>query len=376
MYKRQATPSLSTLNKAYAGDIGISKLTKRISKTQKPQIEVVSINKEKLDGGISSKLMQKISKNYSDGNQTLILLNRRGYAPVFLCNSCGWIAKSNCCDSPLVLHQNVKRLKCHRCVAGWAIPSSCPVCGENDFDYKGVGTQQVEEALHKYIPERDVIRVDRDSISGKTRREDNIELLKSTDPKVFVGTQLLAKGHDFKKVSLIVVLNLDFGLFGADIHLQEQTIQLLIQVAGRAGRAGIESNVYLQSRVADHPMFALIKSGDFETISNEILKERKQLQLSPFINLAYLKAEDSNPSRLRKFLVEAKKTLSVSDIEVYGPFESPVQKIGHKFKMFCIIQSANKNKLFMELGSFVKKVDENKKEISGWVVEFDPINAA
>lgn len=234
----------------------------------------------------------------------------------------------------------------------------------------------MEEALHQYIPERDVIRVDRDSISGKTRRENNIELLKSTDPKVFVGTQLLAKGHDFKKVSLIVVLNLDFGLFGADIHLQEQTIQLLIQVAGRAGRAGIESNVYLQSRVADHPMFALIKSGDFETISNEILKERKQLQLSPFINLAYLKAEDSNPSRLRKFLVEAKKTLSVSDIEVYGPFESPVQKIGHKFKMFCIIQSANKNKLFMELDSFVKKVDENKKEISSWVVEFDPINAA
>ena len=123
-------------------------------------------------------------------------------------------------------------------------------------------------------------------------------------------------------------------------------------------------------------MFALIKSGDFETISNEILKERKQLQLSPFTNLAYLKAEDSNPSRLRKFLVEAKKTLSVSDIEVYGPFESPVQKIGHKFKMFCIIQSANKNKLFMELDSFVKKVDENKKEISNWVVEFDPINAA
>ena len=371
-----ATPSLSTLNKAYAGDIGISKLTKRISKTQKPQIEVVSINKEKLDGGISSKLMQKISKNYSDGNQTLILLNRRGYAPVFLCNSCGWIAKSNCCDSPLVLHQNVKRLKCHRCESAWAIPSTCPDCGENDFDYKGVGTQQVEEALHQYIPERDVIRVDRDSISGKTRREDNIELLKSTDPKVFVGTQLLAKGHDFKKVSLIVVLNLDFGLFGADIHLQEQTIQLLIQVAGRAGRSGIESNVYLQSRVADHPMFALIKSGDFETISNEILKEREQLQLSPFINLAYLKAEDSNPSRLRKFLVEAKKTLSVSDIEVYGPFESPVQKIGHKFKMFCIIQSANKNKLFMELDSFVKKVDENKKEISNWVVEFDPINAA
>ena len=190
-----ATPSLSTLNKAYAGHIGISKLTKRISKTQKPQIEVVSINKEKLDGGISSKLMQKISKNYSDGNQTLILLNRRGYAPVFLCNSCGWIAKSNCCDSPLVLHQNVKRLKCHRCESAWAIPSSCPDCGENDFDYKGVGTQQVEEALHQYIPERNVIRVDRDSISGKTRREDNIELLKSTDPKVFVGTQLRANKY-------------------------------------------------------------------------------------------------------------------------------------------------------------------------------------
>ena len=230
----------------------------------------------------------------------------------------------------------------------------------------------MEEALHQYIPERDVIRVDRDSISGKTRREDNIELLKSIDPKVFVGTQLLAKGHDFKKVSLIVVLNLDFGLFGADIHLQEQTIQLLIQVAGRAGRSGIESNVYLQSRVADHPMFALIKSGDFETISNEILKERKQLQLSPFTNLAYLKAEDSNPSRLRKFLVEAKKPCRYLILRFMVRLKALYRKLVTNLRCFASYKVQTKINYLWNLTLLLRRLMKTKKKYQTGLLSSTP----
>jgi Primosomal protein N'' (replication factor Y) - superfamily II helicase len=186
----------------------------------------------------------------------------------------------------------------------------------------------------------------------------------------------LAKGHDFKKITLIIILNLDFGLFGADIHLQEQTAQLLIQVAGRAGRTGMDNKVYLQTRVADHPMFNLIKTGDYELVANEILNERKKLDLSPYIDVVYLKAEDANQARLRKFLVEAKKYLSKEHLEVYGPFEAPITKVGYKHRMFCIIQSSRKEIMLKTLDDFVSHSDKQKKEISNWVVDIDPINAS
>jgi primosomal protein N' (replication factor Y) len=157
--------------------------------------------------------------------------------------------------------------------------------------------------------------------------------------------------------------------------MQEQTAQLIIQVAGRAGRSGIENNVYLQTKVAGHPLFNLIKTGDYRLIAKELLNERKKLELAPYINLVYLKAEDSNQAKLRKFLVDSKKSLSKEDIEVYGPFEGPVTKVGYKHRMFCIIQSNNKDKMLTELSSFAKSTDGQRKEISSWVIDIDPINA-
>lgn len=225
------------------------------------------------------------------------------------------------------------------------------------------------------LPTSEIIRIDRDSVSGKNRREESFAIFQDSKPKIFIGTQLLAKGHDFQNVSLVIVLNLDFGLFGADIHMQEQTAQLIIQVAGRAGRSGIENNVYLQTKVADHPLFNLIKTGDYRLIAKELLNERKKLELAPYINLVYLKAEDSNQAKLRKFLVDSKKSLSKEDIEVYGPFEGPVTKVGYKHRMFCIIQSNNKDKMLTELSSFAKSTDGQRKEISSWVIDIDPINA-
>ena len=292
-----------------------------------------------------------------------------------MCNSCGWIAKSNCCETTLVLHQNVQRLKCHRCESVWGIPRICPSCECTDFTHRGLGTQQVEEILRKELPDTKIIRIDRDTVSGKTKREDSSIQIKDAESKIFIGTQLLAKGHDFQNVSLVIVLNMDFGLFGADIHMQEQTAQLIVQVAGRAGRSGIENNVYLQTRVSDHPLFTLIQTGTYQKIAKELLKERKKLDLAPYINLTYLKAEDSNQSRLRKFLVDAKKALSQADLEVYGPFDSPVTKIGFKHRMFCIIQSSKKQKMLEVLSNFTKNTEKSKKEISAWVIDIDPINA-
>ena len=173
----------------------------------------------------------------------------------------------------------------------------------------------------------------------------------------------------------MIVLNLDFGLFGADIHMQEQTAQLIVQVAGRAGRSGMENNVFLQTRVADHPLFSLIKTGNYQEIAQELLEERKKLDLAPFINLVYLKAEDSNQAKLRKFLIESKKSLSQEDLEVYGPFEGPITKVGYKHRMFCIIQSSKKDRMLKVLAQFAMESGTKSKEISNWVLDIDPINA-
>ena len=371
-----ATPSLSNLNKANLQLIEKCSLTKRISNSTMPKITIHAANKKDTHGGISKSLIDQIVANFDKGFQTLILLNRRGYAPVFMCNSCGWIAKSNCCETSLVYHQDVRRLKCHRCESVWGIPSECPNCEDGDFSFKGTGTQQIEETIKEVMPYSEVVRIDKDSVAGKNRREESSKYLHDEKPRVFIGTQLLAKGHDFKKVSLVVVLNLDFGLFGADIHMQEQTAQLIIQVAGRAGRTGINNDVFLQTRVADHPLFQLIKSGDYNKIANELLKERKKLDLSPFINLSYLKAEDANQARVRKFLVNAKKSLSQEGLEIYGPFEGPIAKSGYKHRMFCIIQSADYEVMTKRLKDFVSKTNFEKKDVSNWVIDIDPINAA
>ena len=370
-----ATPSLNNIKRMRSGDIESCSLTKRISDVPAPNISIHEINKKQTTGGISNDLLEKVIENDNAGFQTLILLNRRGYAPIFMCNSCGWIAKSSCCETSLVLHQNVNRLKCHRCESVWGIPKICPECEANDFTYKGIGTQQVEEVLSNKLPNSKIVRIDSDTVSGKNKREENIAIFNDPAPKIFIGTQLLAKGHDFQNVSLVIVLNLDFGLFGADIHMQEQTAQLIVQVAGRAGRSGIENNVFLQTRVADHPLFNLIKTGDYQQIAKELLAERKKLDLAPFIDLVYLKAEDSNQARLRKFLVDSKKELSQTDIEVYGPFDGPVTKIGYKHRMFCIIQSSKREEMLQVLSRFAKNTDTKKKEISNWVLDIDPINA-
>ena len=291
-----------------------------------------------------------------------------------MCNSCGWIAKSNCCESSLVYHREEKRLKCHRCQSSWGLPDNCPECNKNDFEVKGVGTQQVELNLKHTFPNIDILRIDSDSVSGKLRRESTLEKIEDKNPKILIGTQLLAKGHDFQKISLIIILNLDFGLFGADVHLQEQTIQLLIQAAGRAGRSGIKSEVILQSRISHHPLFKKVKSGSYELISQDILSEREKLNLFPFTKLIYLKAEDSNLKKINEFLVRAKEKLSKKNVEVYGPFEGPVSKVGYKYRMFCIIQSNNDKDLHNSASGLINALDKEKRTISNWVLDVDPIN--
>lgn len=371
-----ATPSLNLLRKSAAQEIDNFHLEKRYGNFKQPKINIHAINKQQLSSGVSNLLIDEIKKTLEEGKQALILLNRRGYATVFFCDGCGWVAKSNCCDVELVYHSSDRRLKCHRCDSSWRLPPVCPECGHDHFEYKGVGTQQIEEMLQERFPEYQTIRIDRDSVSSKSKREISRETIIDDKPKIFVGTQLLAKGHDFTNLSTIIVLNLDFGFFGADLHIQEQTAQLLVQVAGRAGRRNNQSDVFLQTRLSDHPLLQKLKTGNYAQVAELMLKERKQLGLLPYINLIYLKAEDSNQDRLNEFLIGAKAHLSKDQIEVYGPFDSPIGKQAYKFRKFCIIQSENKERLLQEVKLFTEQIKEEKKNVANWVLDIDPINAS
>ena len=369
-----ATPSLSNLRDVESSKTSVFYLSQRYGEFSKPKISLIDISKKKLQKGLHPEVYEKITKTLNDGKQALILLNRRGYAPIYFCNSCGWVVKSNCCDAPLVYHRFDQRLRCHRCGSAWSLPRECRSCGANDFDSKGIGTQQLEEVLQEKFSDYQVVRVDRDSVSSKSKRSTTSELIKESKPMIFVGTQLLAKGHDFRNLSLIVILNLDFGLFGADVHLQEQTAQLLIQVAGRAGRKQEGSEVVLQSRLVDHPLLKVLQNGDFSAVAQSLLKERKMLKLYPYLNMVYFKAEDTNQDRLNKFLLEIKKKFSVDGVEIYGPFENPVPKKNYKYRMFCIIQSDNDSILNAKVRSVVKELAKDSRKIASWALDFDPIN--
>tara|TARA_B100000963_G_scaffold348197_1_gene355437 strand:+ start:1383 stop:3350 length:1968 start_codon:yes stop_codon:yes gene_type:complete len=370
-----ATPSLQNFKRAKEKEIDSFFLKTRYGDFKHPEFKIISIQKKRLVNGISDNLVGEISHTLKQGNQALILLNRRGYAPIFFCESCGWIAKSSCCDSELVLHRLDKRLRCHRCDTSWSLPKECPNCKSQSFDFRGVGTQQLEENLALNFPDFPVVRIDRDSISGKARRIESSIQIHNRDPKIFIGTQLLAKGHDFKNLSTIIVLNLDFGFFGADLHIQEQTAQLLMQVAGRAGRTGNVSKVFLQTRLPDHPLLKKFEGSDYEDVAKSMLLEREILCLSPYVNQVYLKAEDANTERLKTFLSSAKNEIASRDIESYGPFESPIQKQSHKYRMFCIIQSHDRALLKATISNFVSKLEKNKRSVSGWSLDIDPCNA-
>tara|TARA_B100000674_G_C37962474_1_gene972770 strand:- start:1675 stop:3642 length:1968 start_codon:yes stop_codon:yes gene_type:complete len=370
-----ATPSLQNFKRAKEKEIDSFFLKTRYGDFKHPEFKIISIQKKRLVNGISDNLVGEISHTLKQGNQALILLNRRGYAPIFFCESCGWIAKSSCCDSELVLHRLDKRLRCHRCDTSWSLPKECPNCKSQSFDFRGVGTQQLEENLALNFPDFPVVRIDRDSISGKARRIESSIQIHNRDPKIFIGTQLLAKGHDFKNLSTIIVLNLDFGFFGADLHIQEQTAQLLMQVAGRAGRTGNISKVFLQTRLPDHPLLKKFEGSDYEDVAKSMLLEREILCLSPYVNQVYLKAEDANTERLKTFLSSAKNEIASRDIESYGPFESPIQKQSHKYRMFCIIQSHDRALLKATISNFVSKLEKNKRSVSGWSLDIDPSNA-
>ena len=308
-----ATPSLETLHNATAGRYAHLRLRRRAGGARAPAVRVLDVRKRALEAGLSGDLVLRIREALDAGGQVLVFRNRRGYAPVLLCHDCGWSAQCRRCStplrgSPMTVHGGGRRLQCHHCGARQTPPAACPDCASLALQPQGVGTERLEALLAERFGDVPVLRVD----SASTRRKDALEKLFAdlgTRPGILVGTQMLAKGHDLPNLTLVAVVGIDEGLFSADFRASEKLAQLLIQVAGRAGRAERPGEVLLQTHHPEHPLLQTLIHGGYDAFAEVELAQREAAGFPPFAHLALLRAEAQHADLPMAFLHAAKTAL-------------------------------------------------------------------
>ncbi|WP_147653543.1 primosomal protein N' [Vulcaniibacterium gelatinicum] len=326
-----ATPSLESLHNAQAGRYAHLRLSRRAGGAQAPTVRVLDVRKRPLQAGLSPELLAAIEAALAEGGQVLVFRNRRGYAPVLLCHDCGWSAQCRRCSTPergsaLTVHGAGRRLQCHHCGARAPVPAACPACGGLALQPQGVGTERLEELLRARFAQVPVLRADR----GSTRRRDALEALLARlgeRPGILVGTQMLAKGHDLPHLTLVAVVGVDEGLFSADFRAGEKLAQLLVQVAGRAGRAQRPGTVVLQTHHPEHPLLRTLVHGGYHAFAEGELAQREAAGFPPFAHLALLRAEAKHAEPPLSFLSAARARFDgVAGVEVHGPLPAPMPR--------------------------------------------------
>ncbi|MCW4456468.1 primosomal protein N' [Flavobacterium sp. MXW15] len=326
-----ATPSLESLHNARAGRYRHLRLPQRAGDARPPAVRVIDVRKRPLRDGLSPEVMAGIAQHLQAGGQVLVFKNRRGYAPVLLCHDCGWTAPCKRCSTPLhstpmTVHAGGRRLQCHHCGARQPVPLACPACGSLALQPQGIGTERLEERLLESFPEVPVLRIDR----GTTARRDALEQTLRTlgdAPGILVGTQILAKGHDLPRLTLVVVVGIDEGLFSADFRASEKLAQQLIQVAGRAGRAERPGEVWLQTHHPGNALLETLVNGGYHAFADAELAQREAAGFPPFAHLALLRAEAKQVETANDFLAAVRALLPAgTDVEAYGPMPAPMPR--------------------------------------------------
>ncbi len=300
-----ATPSLQTLKLVKEKKFKKFDLLRRVDGKKPPKLIPLDISDSPLLGGIAIQTMSIIEAAINKGEQVLIFLNRRGFAPLYECDNCGWVAKCSSCESNLVFHKSKNRLICHQCESVYGVNKTCPDCHSNEINTLGTGTERVEEVLRSTFKKVPIIRMDYDSTRLKGSIEAIYEKANTSKEAILVGTQMLSKGHDFPKVTLCVILNADGGLLSPEINAIEKISQQLIQVSGRAGRNNNLAKVIIQTRYPNDENLKQIKTGDYRLVSEQCLKTNKALNMPPYSTVAILRATSPSPESCYKFLDKA-----------------------------------------------------------------------
>ena len=368
-----ATPSLETFSNATGGRYSWHRLRQRATGAAEPRWRVLDLIQQTMTGGISWVAMKAIGETLEKGQQALIFLNRRGYAPVLLCHECGWHAACQHCDANLTWHKAGQRLLCHHCDSVVRVPVMCPACSADALQGAGEGTEQLEQVLGKAFPETPLLRFDRDSVRRKGEFERLATRVKTGGSCLLVGTQMLAKGHHFPQVTLVVIVNLDQALYSADFRALERMGQLMVQVAGRAGRDRLPGEVILQTHYPRHESLLTLLTSGYEAFAGEIRRDRKAACLPPFSYQALLRSDARQKEDVRRFLDQAKQCFPAGEAVVYGPFPAMMERRSGRTRWYLLVQANRRSGLHRQLDEWVLKLQKlSTARKVRWSVDVDP----
>ena len=367
-----ATPSLESLHNAQAGRYTHLRLRHRAGGAKPPAVRIVDVRKRPLQAGLSSEALDAIRVALDAGGQVLVFKNRRGYAPALLCHDCGWSAQCRRCDASMTVHAHGRRLQCHHCGARAAAPLACPDCASLALQPQGNGTERIEEDLAARFAEVPVLRIDRGSTHGRDALQKHFATL-GDDPGILIGTQMLAKGHDLGNLRLVVVVGIDEGLFSADFRSGEKLAQLLVQVAGRAGRADKPGSVLLQTHHPEHPLLNTLVAGGYHAFAEIELAQREAAGFPPFAHLALLRAEAKHADPPMQFLQRAKTSLHAAAVEAHGPLPAPMPRRAGYQRAQLLLSATQRRDLHAALDALLPALhaDPEARKLR-WSLDVDP----
>jgi primosomal protein N' (replication factor Y) len=371
-----ATPSLESLLNVEQSRYRQLDLPQRTGVAVQPTFRVLDVRKQTLQDGLSQPLLDRIRQHLDAGDQVLLFLNRRGYAPTLMCYDCDWIAECKRCDARMTWHQHDQLLHCHHCGSQRPVDSVCPECQGSDLHPQGQGTERVEQALEAHFPDVVRVRIDRDTTRRKGELERLLEQARCGEGRLLLGTQMLAKGHHFPNVTLVGILDADHGLFSTDFRASERMAQLIVQVAGRAGRHERPGEVIIQTCHPDHPLLQLLVNQGYPAFARAALAERKAAQMPPVTSMALLRAEAPAAETAMDFLAAVAARIKASgtrSVEAWGPVPATMERRAGRYRAQLVLQSEQRGELQRLLSSIVRQLETAREARRvRWSVDVDP----
>ena len=371
-----ATPSLESLNNINEHRYEQHFLKQRANKKPLPKIELVNLCNQKLHEGMAETLLARIKKHLDQSGQVLLFINRRGFAPLLMCHDCGWTTNCQRCDAHMTFHKRRNQLHCHHCGAQRPAPQQCEECSSTNILAIGSGTERIEQFLQAQFPDTHVNRIDRDTTRNKGSLQEKLEKARSGESGILVGTQMLAKGHDFPNITLVCVLDTDQALFSADFRASEHLAQLITQVSGRAGRAEKSGEVLIQTHHPDHPLLQTLLHKGYPSFTQAALSERRAAGLPPIHHLVLIRCESVEVESAQLFLTEAlalARQYSIEGLDLFGPIPAPMERRAGRYRYQLMLQSKqrkNLHKLLSVLPPQLQQLRSARKV--RWSIDVDP----
>lgn len=370
-----ATPSLESVYNCKQNKYRLLRLNHKALTSTPLHYQLIDLRSQQLQHGLAAPTLKVIEEHLQKQNQVLVFINRRGFAPVLLCHQCGWMADCRACDSHLTLHRQSGQMMCHHCGLTQRTPQLCHTCQSKELIPVGAGTQRVHEFLSERFPQTKVLRIDRDSVRKKNALDVELDKINKGDAQLIVGTQMLAKGHHFPRLSLVVVLDADAGLYNQDFRALEHLGQLLTQVSGRAGRAEQAGQVLIQTHLPNHPLLNLLIQQGYDDFADALLHSRQEAELPPYHFLALIRAQGKAIGPVLKFLHASKDQIKIHPLTVMGPAPAPMPRKANQHRMQLLIKASSRKVLKSSLTQLREWLTINKLSNGvRWNVDVDPMD--